>query len=127
MSMKIIIHIQFFQIFFMGPKRNKSKIRILTSLYVNQKNSNFNNNFEDFSDIEDGEGALKKSMKNDDNSCDAIFNCDICHATNHHLPKLNHRSIKNLNEKEKQLLDLKLKMDVKILCMGHYQNEIVKG
>ena len=94
----------------MEKKKGTKKIKVVHSLFENEKRNQNNNN-----DDEDDTRAAAKT-----------FNCDICHFEDHTTPKFAQKDIKFLEEEDQIMLKFKMEREIKILCLNHYKTEVLK-
>ena len=87
----------------MEKKKGTKKIKVLHSLFENEKRNQNNNN--------------------DDAK---TFNCDICHFEDHTTSKFVQKDIKFLEEEDQIMLKFKMDREIKILCLNHYKTEVLK-
>ena len=92
----------------MEKKKGTKRIKVLHSLFENEKRNQNNNNGD-----EDETGAAAKT-----------FNCDICHFDDHTTSKFARKDIEFLEEKDQIMMKFKMDREIKILCSNHYKTEV---
>ena len=106
----------------MSKDSKNKKFKVLTSLHENEKRNFDNNNDSDESDRDDR--RRKTANEGEERNVQRTYNCDICHSDDPTLPAIGPDGIKFLSEDEQQILKFKNDLEVRILCLKHYQKEI---
>ena len=107
----------------MSKERRSKKFKVITSLHENEKR-NFENNNNDSDESDRDDRRRRKSNEGEETNVQGTYNCDICHSDDPTLPTIGPKGIRFLNEDEQQIIKFKNDLEVKILCLKHYKNEI---
>ena len=107
----------------MSKERRSKKFKVITSLHENEKR-NFENNNNDSDESDRDDRRRRKSNEGEETNVQKTYNCDICHSDDPTLPTIGPKGIKFLNEDEQKIIKFKKDLEVKILCLKHYKNEI---